>query len=86
MWSWIKWAVGVREKPEEATITPNSMSPLPKRKFINYARDINDNDDDKEPHKNIYEFKNWERKSLKQKQQMKSYFDFEKYFDKLNHS
>ena len=45
MWSFIKWAVGVREK-EINSINPNSMSPLPSNKFVNYARDIEVNNDD----------------------------------------
>jgi hypothetical protein len=81
MWSFIKWAIGVREK-EVNTLTHNSMGKLPENKFINYARDIGKPKDDEEPHKNIYEFKHFER-SLKQKQQRKSY---SQYYDYFNHS
>jgi hypothetical protein len=80
MWSFIKWAVGVRE--EKNSMTHNSMSKLPDNKFINYARDIGENNDDVEPHKNIYEYKTFER-SLKQKNQQKMY---SKYYDFFNHS
>tara|TARA_R110002012_G_scaffold316436_1_gene531382 strand:- start:6231 stop:6473 length:243 start_codon:yes stop_codon:yes gene_type:complete len=79
MWSFIKWAVGVREK-EINSINPNSMSPLPSNKFVNYARDIEVNNDDKEPHKNIYEYKAFER-SMKQKKQQKDYSDWYDYFN-----
>lgn len=80
MWSFIKWAVGVREKNN--TINPNSMGIIPDDKFINYARDVVKNNDDNETHKNIYEYKTFER-SLKQKNQQKEY---SKYYDFFNHS
>lgn len=84
MLKFIYWAIGVREE-QKNSINPNSMSPVPKNRFINYARDKGDNNDDDVPNKNIYEFKKWER-SQKQKFQQKQYFNFEKYFDKMNHS
>lgn len=81
MLSWIYWAIGIREEKSN-TITPNSMYTLPDDKFINYARDIAKSPDMKEPHKNIYEYKTFER-SLKQKHQQKQY---SKYYDYFNHS
>lgn len=81
MLSWLYWAIGVREK-QNNSITPHSMGKIPEQKFINYARDIVKNNDDVEPHKNIYEYKTFER-SLKQKNQQKMY---SKYYDFFNHS
>tara|TARA_R110002012_G_scaffold311295_1_gene520710 strand:+ start:16 stop:255 length:240 start_codon:yes stop_codon:yes gene_type:complete len=78
MWSFIKWAVGVR--PEKQSLTHNSMGKLPESTFINYARDKADVDDDKETHKNIYEFRAWER-SVKQNKQLKDYQDWYDYFN-----
>ena len=85
MLKFIYWAIGVREEEQKNSINPNSFSPVPKNRFINYARDKGKDDDDSEPHKNIYEYKQWER-SQKQKFQQKQYFNFERYFDKMNHS
>ncbi len=81
MFEWIYWAMGYTNK-EKNSINHNSFGKMPENKFINYARDIGDNDDDEEPHKNIYEYKTFER-SLKQKHQQKSY---SKYYDYFNHS
>ena len=63
MWKFIYWAIGVREK--SGSITPNSMAKIPDDKYINYAR-INNTTISKE-------------KSLKQRQQI------ETYYDKYNH-
>ena len=81
MFEWIYWAMGYK-KEEKNSINHNSFGKMPENKFINYARDIGDNEDDEEPHKNIYEYKTFER-SLKQKHQQKSY---SKYYDYFNHS
>lgn len=64
------------------TLTPNSMSPLPKNKFINFAREKAKDDSSEETHKNIYEFKSWEKKN-KIKNQIQ---DLEAIVDQLNHS
>ena len=81
MMSWIYWAIGVRETKEKNTITPNSMSPVPKNRFINYARDINeDKNESNEPNKTIYGFRKWER-SQKQRRQQKDYIDWYDYFN-----
>lgn len=79
MIKWIKSFIWDMDKP---TITPNSMSPIPTYKFNNLARDKHPVEEDKEPFKNVYEFKNWEKKSLKQKKQIMSY---SQYFDYYNH-
>ena len=78
MWSFIKWAIGVRKEPENS-INPNSMSPLPKHKFINYARAKAETDDDIEPHQTIYDLKRMERlygKSQKRRSQLEKYYDY----------
>tara|TARA_R100000781_G_C4051986_1_gene117944 strand:+ start:627 stop:863 length:237 start_codon:yes stop_codon:yes gene_type:complete len=62
------------------SINPNSMSPIPENKFLNFARDKIDDDDDNETHKNIYEFRAWER-SIKQKKQLKDYAEWYDYFN-----
>lgn len=80
MLSYLYWAFGVREK-QINSLTHNSMAKLPENKFINLARDIKLPYDDKEPHKDIYEFKSFER-SLKQKKQQK---DYSKWYDYYNH-
>ena len=36
MMKFIYWAIGVREPTN--TINPNSMSPVPKNKFVNYEK------------------------------------------------
>ena len=81
MWSWIKWAVGVREK-ETGILNHNDMSPLPKRKFVNYARTKEPVDEDSEPHQSIYHLKRMERlhgKSKKRKSQLERYYDYYNY-------
>lgn len=69
-------------KEDENSITPNSMSPLPTKKFINYARTINDDkNESNEPNKTIYGFKKWERSQKQKKQQD----DYNKWYDYFNH-
>ena len=78
MWSWIKCAIGMR-KEDTQSINPNSMSPIPKRKFINYAREKGKADDVEEPHSDIYHLKRMERlygKSKKRQKQMDTYYDY----------
>lgn len=58
-----------RDKDQTQTITPNSMSPLPKHKFINFARTIAENVDD------IPVFQRY-GKSKKQKKALESYYDY----------
>jgi hypothetical protein len=77
MWSFIKWAIGVR--PEKQSLTHNSMGILPESTFINYARDKAELDEDEEPHSSIYHLKRMERlygKSQKRKSQFNSYYDY----------
>lgn len=83
---WIYWAVGVRD--DKQSINPNSMSPLPKHKFINYARTKEKVVEDNEPHQSIYHLKRMERlygKSQRRKQQQAEYEKYESIIDKLNH-
>jgi len=83
MWSWIKWAIGVREK-ETDILNHNDMSPLPKNKYVNYARTKALLDEDDEPHKTIYDIKKLERlygKSQKRKQQKQQYESWYEYFN-----
>jgi len=47
MFEWIYWAMGYTNK-EKNSINHNSFGKMPENKFINYARDIGDNDDDEE--------------------------------------
>tara|TARA_R100000734_G_C3319236_1_gene114706 strand:- start:4502 stop:4738 length:237 start_codon:yes stop_codon:yes gene_type:complete len=63
------------------TLTPNSMYKLNKNKFVNFARELVPNEDDHEPHKNIYEFKQWERKN----KAILQIQELEKIVDQLNH-
>jgi len=75
----IYWAIGVRQEEPKNTLNPNSMSPVPKNRFINYARSKEDVDEDKEPHQSIYDLKRMERlygKSKKRKSQLESYYDY----------
>ncbi len=62
------------------SINPNSMCPIPENKFLNFARCKSETNDDKETHKNIYEFRAWER-SIKQNKQLKDYQDWYDYFN-----
>ena len=43
-----------REKPQRNSLCPNSLAPMPKHTFHNYAIDIRENDDDEEPNKSIW--------------------------------
>ncbi len=43
-----------REKPERNSLCPNSLAPIPKYVFHNYAIEIRENDDDEEPNKSIW--------------------------------
>tara|TARA_R110000744_G_scaffold101612_2_gene195865 strand:+ start:1155 stop:1367 length:213 start_codon:yes stop_codon:yes gene_type:complete len=61
-----------REKIETQSITPNSMSPIPKHKFINYARKVAENIDDSPTFK-MY------GKSMKQKNALETYYDYYNY-------
>jgi hypothetical protein len=68
-----------REKDQDNTLTPNSMSPVPKKKFINLARVRIDPDEDQEPHESIYDLKRLERlygKSKKRQDQFNHYYDY----------
>ena len=47
---------------DKPTLTPHSFTPLPRYKLNQLIRDIEPNNDDKEPNKNIWEFKKWFRK------------------------
>lgn len=58
-----------REELQTQSINPNSMSPVPKNKFINFAREKSKNIDD------IPTFKMY-GKSKKQKKALDSYYDF----------
>jgi hypothetical protein len=78
MLKFIYWAIGVRDTPTN-TINPNSMSPLPKNRFVNYARKLRKVDEDNEPHSDIYHLKRMERlygKSKKRKKQLDTYYDY----------
>lgn len=82
----IYWAIGVREPTN--TINPNSMSPVPKNKFVNYARKVGKVDEDSEPHISHIHLKRMERlygKSQRRKQQQEEYEKYEKIFDKFNY-
>tara|TARA_R110002012_G_scaffold264672_1_gene448063 strand:- start:1665 stop:1877 length:213 start_codon:yes stop_codon:yes gene_type:complete len=61
-----------RDKVQEQTITPNSMSPIPKHKFLNFARTIAENIDD------IPSIQKY-GKSKKQKKALESYYDYYNY-------
>ncbi len=61
-----------REKDQEQTLTPNSMSPIPKHKFLNFARTIAENIDD------IPSIQKY-GKSKKQKKALESYYDYYNY-------
>ncbi len=63
------------------SLTPHSMAPIPKNKFINFAREKAIDDSSEETHKNIYEFRAWERKIKIQNQ----IHDLEDLVDQLNH-
>lgn len=63
------------------TLTPHSMATIPKNKFVNFARELVPNNDDEEPNKNIWEFKNWEKKVAT----LKKIQDLEALVDYLNH-
>jgi len=58
-----------RDKLQTQSINPNSMSPVPKNKFINFARVKSKNIDD------IPTFKMY-GKSKKQKRALDSYYDY----------
>lgn len=78
----IYWAIGLRDREPTNTINPNSMSPIPKNKFVNYARTKEPVDEDVEPHQSIYELKRMERlygKSQKRKSQLEKYYDYYNY-------
>ena len=62
------------------SINPNSMSPIPNNKFINFARDKGKNYDDEETYKTIYEFRAWER-SIKPNKKLKTRDDWYDYFN-----
>jgi|SaaInlStandDraft_1057018.scaffolds.fasta_scaffold681635_1 hypothetical protein len=61
-----------RDKDQTQSITPNSMSPIPKHKFINFAREVVKNVDDV-PSIKMY------GKSKKQKRALESYYDYYNY-------
>jgi len=61
---------------EKPTLTPNSCSPIPKNKFNQLARDIEDYTEDEEPFKNIYEYQRWKTKNG---------YDLSVYYDLFNH-
>jgi hypothetical protein len=85
MMKFIYWAIGVRDREPTNSINPNSMSPIPKNKFVNYARAVEPNDDDDVPHQTIYHLKRMERiygKSIKRKKQQA---DYNKWYDYFNH-
>ena len=42
-----------REKPQRNSLCPNSLAPMPKHTFHNYAIDIRENDDDEERRENF---------------------------------
>ena len=68
-----------RDKNQTNTLCHNSMSPIPKTKFLNLARIIREHDDDVP---NI--------KSYKQNKQLEDYYKYgligcETYYDKFNH-
>ena len=76
----IYWAIGVREPKN--TINPNSMSPIPANRFVNYARTKAKVVEDDEPHHSIYDLKRMERlygKSQKRKSQLEKYYDYYNY-------
>ncbi len=81
MMKFIYWAIGVREQEQKNSLNPNSMSPIPQNRFVNYARELVEKDEDKEPHKTIYGFKKWERSQKQRKQQA----DYNKWYDYFNH-
>ena len=62
MWSFIK-SFFITE--ETQSITPNSMSPLPNKKFINYARIKEPLNECENPHTDYYHYKRMERLATK---------------------
>jgi hypothetical protein len=62
MWSFIK-SFFITE--ETQSITPNSMSPLPHKKFINYARAKGDVYECDAPHRDYHHYKRMERLATK---------------------
>jgi hypothetical protein len=80
----IYWAIGVREK-ETNSINPNSMSPVPTNKFINFAREKADTEDDDVPHKTIYHLKRMERLYGKSKRRQQQSEEYNKWYEYWNH-
>jgi|TARA_R110000803_G_scaffold189060_1_gene251508 hypothetical protein len=65
-----------RDKCETNSLTHNSMAPMPKGKYINYARQVR-------KHDSVFgSFK--KPLSLKQREQVEGY-RFDSYYDKFNH-
>tara|TARA_R110002020_G_scaffold181364_2_gene376195 strand:- start:4472 stop:4765 length:294 start_codon:yes stop_codon:yes gene_type:complete len=79
-WLWKLYGGGLAEE-EEATITPNSMSPLPPNKFNNLARIKAEVDEDIEPYDNIYHYHRIQRLMRKNKR-IKEIIDEENFIDK----
>ena len=66
---------------EKPSMNPNSMSPIPKNRFINYARYKGNDSDSKEPNKTIWDYKKWEKEQGYKAQ----IIDLERLIDLLNH-
>lgn len=76
MWKYLKSFIWNEPKN---SINPNSMSPLPSSRFINYARSRAKINEDNEPHDDYYHLKRMERiygKSMKQRKQQETYYDY----------
>ena len=83
MWSFIK---SLFITPDSQTITPNSMSPLPVKKFVNYARLIADVDECEEPHVDFPHYNRMDRLarrrySSRKKERRKHTQDWYDYFN-----
>tara|TARA_R110002012_G_scaffold160928_1_gene323015 strand:+ start:1438 stop:1728 length:291 start_codon:yes stop_codon:yes gene_type:complete len=79
-WLWSLYG-GSLGDDEEATITPNSMSPLPPNKFNNLARIKGEVDEDCEPYDNIYHYQRIQRLMRKSKR-LKEIVEEENFVDK----
>lgn len=50
-----------REKPERNSLCPNSLAPMPKYVFHNYAIEKAEHEDDEEPNKSIWNLLNLQK-------------------------
>ena len=63
LWKWYGGSLGDSE--ETQSISVNSMSPIPEKKFINYARIRAEVDEDAEPYESIWTYQRMKRLNQK---------------------